>query len=174
MLQVHDELVLEVPEGSLDDARNIVKKEMEEAVSLCVPLVVDTERVVRGKKHTDNSELTTKSEVLARYGLWCMHRRMLGYGTFIIGLGHIRRSGIVELLDGAVWNRIGDKGMQNQRGLRSIQIGVRTMTYPSGHCRRRDRLSLFGGALPGAHLFSDLRAWCATEKMREIWHKTRL
>ena len=42
LLQVHDELVLEVPEGSLDDARNIVKKEMEEAVSLCVPLVVDT------------------------------------------------------------------------------------------------------------------------------------
>ncbi|CDF58136.1 DNA polymerase I [Thermobrachium celere] len=41
ILQVHDELVLEVHKDELDDIKNIVKNEMEKAVELKVPLVVD-------------------------------------------------------------------------------------------------------------------------------------
>jgi len=40
LLQVHDELVLEVPEGEQADAGALVKREMEGVVSLRVPLVV--------------------------------------------------------------------------------------------------------------------------------------
>jgi len=40
LLQVHDELVFEVPEGERADAGAIVKREMEGVVSLRVPLVV--------------------------------------------------------------------------------------------------------------------------------------
>ena len=40
LLQVHDELVLEVPERELDQARELVKREMEGAAALRVPLVV--------------------------------------------------------------------------------------------------------------------------------------
>jgi DNA polymerase-1 len=40
VLQVHDELVLEVPEPELEAARALVKREMEEAARLRVPLVV--------------------------------------------------------------------------------------------------------------------------------------
>ena len=41
LLQVHDELILEVPEDEIDAAMNIVREEMEGAASLEVPLVVD-------------------------------------------------------------------------------------------------------------------------------------
>jgi DNA polymerase I len=41
LLQVHDELVLEVPEKEVDEARDLVKKEMEGAAELLVPLKVD-------------------------------------------------------------------------------------------------------------------------------------
>ena len=41
LLQVHDELVLEVPEAELDATRVLVKQVMESAASLDVPLVVD-------------------------------------------------------------------------------------------------------------------------------------
>ena len=41
LLQVHDELVLEVPEGELDQTRALVKDAMENAVVLDVPLKVD-------------------------------------------------------------------------------------------------------------------------------------
>jgi DNA polymerase-1 len=41
LLQVHDELVLEVPEGKLDETREIVSAGMESALELKVPLVVD-------------------------------------------------------------------------------------------------------------------------------------
>ena len=41
LLQVHDELVLEVPENELEQVRGIVKNEMENAVSLDLPLKVD-------------------------------------------------------------------------------------------------------------------------------------
>jgi DNA polymerase-1 len=42
LMTVHDELVLETPKGELDEVRAIVVYEMENAVSLRVPLVVDT------------------------------------------------------------------------------------------------------------------------------------
>jgi len=42
LLQVHDELVLEVPEGRVDEARALVVERMENAVALDVPLAVST------------------------------------------------------------------------------------------------------------------------------------
>lgn len=42
LLQVHDELLLEVPEGEVDEARDIVVSRMEGALELEVPLVADT------------------------------------------------------------------------------------------------------------------------------------
>jgi len=41
LLQVHDELVFEVPGPELDELTNLVKHEMEHAATLSVPLVVD-------------------------------------------------------------------------------------------------------------------------------------
>lgn len=41
LLQVHDELVFEVPVAELDEAQALVKYEMEHAAELSVPLVVD-------------------------------------------------------------------------------------------------------------------------------------
>ena len=41
LLQVHDELLFEVPEDDLDDAIRIVTEEMEGAIDLSVPLRVD-------------------------------------------------------------------------------------------------------------------------------------
>jgi DNA polymerase-1 len=42
LLQVHDELLFEVPEGELDKTASVVKTTMEGAARLAVPLVVDT------------------------------------------------------------------------------------------------------------------------------------
>jgi DNA polymerase I len=42
LLQVHDELIFEVPEAELDDTAALVKKVMESAAHLDVPLVVET------------------------------------------------------------------------------------------------------------------------------------
>ena len=42
LLQVHDELVLDVPEKELDEAANVAKNIMESVAQLDVPLVVDT------------------------------------------------------------------------------------------------------------------------------------
>ncbi len=41
LLTVHDELVLEVPEGEVDSVSEIVRREMEGVASLAVPLAVD-------------------------------------------------------------------------------------------------------------------------------------
>ena len=41
LLQVHDELVLEVPEAELEDTERLVRECMEGAVELTVPLEVD-------------------------------------------------------------------------------------------------------------------------------------
>jgi DNA polymerase-1 len=41
LLQVHDELLLEVPEAEIDTAAVLVRRAMEEVCSLEVPLVVD-------------------------------------------------------------------------------------------------------------------------------------
>lgn len=41
LLQVHDELVFEVPKNELEEFQAVVKQEMEQAFSLDVPLVVD-------------------------------------------------------------------------------------------------------------------------------------
>ncbi len=41
VLQVHDELVFDVPQGELEAVRQLVREEMEGAVELSVPLVVD-------------------------------------------------------------------------------------------------------------------------------------
>jgi DNA polymerase-1 len=42
ILQIHDELLFEVPEAKIDQTRKIVKEEMESAMRLYVPLVVQT------------------------------------------------------------------------------------------------------------------------------------
>ncbi|RLI96401.1 MAG: DNA polymerase I, partial [Candidatus Aenigmatarchaeota archaeon] len=42
ILQIHDELILEVTENQINRVRKIVKEEMENALKLSVPLVVDT------------------------------------------------------------------------------------------------------------------------------------
>jgi DNA polymerase-1 len=41
LLQVHDELVIEVPEAEVEETRILVQNEMEGAASLLVPLKVD-------------------------------------------------------------------------------------------------------------------------------------
>jgi DNA polymerase-1 len=41
LLTVHDELVLEVAEGQAEEVGRAVKAEMEQAIALEVPLVVD-------------------------------------------------------------------------------------------------------------------------------------
>jgi DNA polymerase-1 len=41
LLQVHDELVFEVPGPELDEVTELVRHEMEHAAALSVPLVVD-------------------------------------------------------------------------------------------------------------------------------------
>lgn len=41
LMQVHDELLLEVPQGEVDQVEKMIKHEMETAVSLDVPLVAD-------------------------------------------------------------------------------------------------------------------------------------
>jgi len=41
LMQVHDELLVEVPEQAVVKVRDILKREMESAVSLDVPLVAD-------------------------------------------------------------------------------------------------------------------------------------
>jgi DNA polymerase-1 len=40
-LQVHDELVFEVPESEKEEMRTLVREEMESVYSLRVPLAVD-------------------------------------------------------------------------------------------------------------------------------------
>ena len=42
LLQVHDELVFETPQGEKDDLKELVKREMETVYELKVPMVVDT------------------------------------------------------------------------------------------------------------------------------------
>jgi len=54
LLQVHDELVFEVPGSELEDVKALVTYEMEHAATLAVPLVVD---VASG-----NNWLATKAE----------------------------------------------------------------------------------------------------------------
>jgi DNA polymerase-1 len=41
ILQIHDELLFEVPEAELDVAKRIATEEMEQAATLRVPLKVD-------------------------------------------------------------------------------------------------------------------------------------
>ncbi len=41
IIQVHDELVFEVPEGEIDQASKLVRNKMESAISLSVPIVVN-------------------------------------------------------------------------------------------------------------------------------------
>ena len=41
LLQVHDELLFEVPEGEVDDVRELVVGRMESAVELDVPVVAE-------------------------------------------------------------------------------------------------------------------------------------
>jgi DNA polymerase I len=41
VIQVHDELVFEIPDGELERARELIRAEMEGAVTLEVPLAVD-------------------------------------------------------------------------------------------------------------------------------------
>ncbi len=41
VLQVHDELLFEVPAGETDEVENLVRAEMEGVVKLTVPLIAD-------------------------------------------------------------------------------------------------------------------------------------
>jgi DNA polymerase-1 len=41
LLQVHDELVFEVPQEEIETAQTLVKHEMETVVELAVPIIVD-------------------------------------------------------------------------------------------------------------------------------------
>ncbi len=41
IMQVHDELVFEVPKSELDEVKELVKGEMEQAIDLNVPIQVD-------------------------------------------------------------------------------------------------------------------------------------
>ena len=41
VLQVHDELVLDAPEGEAEYAKKMLKEEMEAAIRLDVPLIAD-------------------------------------------------------------------------------------------------------------------------------------
>ncbi|MCH9811485.1 hypothetical protein K0U07_01830, partial [bacterium] len=41
VLQIHDELIFECPEEELETLEKMVKKEMEEAFTLLIPLKVD-------------------------------------------------------------------------------------------------------------------------------------
>jgi DNA polymerase-1 len=41
ILQIHDELVFEVPENEVEEASDVIKRAMESAAELAVPLVVE-------------------------------------------------------------------------------------------------------------------------------------
>ncbi len=41
LLQVHDELIFEVPDGQVDQTKDVIRDVMEGAATLDVPLVVD-------------------------------------------------------------------------------------------------------------------------------------
>ena len=43
LLQVHDELIFEVPDGELDRSRELIREKMEAAVELTVPLRISLE-----------------------------------------------------------------------------------------------------------------------------------
>lgn len=55
LLQVHDELVFEVPEKEIQDFARVIKEKMEGAVQLDVPLIVD---VKKGLNWRDTKKLT--------------------------------------------------------------------------------------------------------------------
>ena len=65
LLQVHDELVLEVPRGELDAVAPIVRSTMEQALKLDVPLTVD---VKVGDSWESMVPLTREDAVLAELG----------------------------------------------------------------------------------------------------------
>ena len=46
LLQIHDELVFEVPEAEIDPVTALVLERMQGAMDLTVPLVVDAEAIV--------------------------------------------------------------------------------------------------------------------------------
>ena len=49
-MQVHDELVLEVPEGNVQEVASGVEKLMSGAAELCIPLVVEAGVVTIGMR----------------------------------------------------------------------------------------------------------------------------
>jgi len=65
LLQVHDELVLEVPRGEVDATAGILRETMEGALKLDVPLTVD---VKVGDDWESMRPLTREDEVLAELG----------------------------------------------------------------------------------------------------------
>ena len=65
LLQVHDELVLEVPRGEVDAVAPLLRATMEEALKLDVPLTVD---VKVGDDWESMKPLTREDEVLAELG----------------------------------------------------------------------------------------------------------
>ena len=65
LLQVHDELVLEVPRGEVEAAASILRETMEGALKLDVPLTVD---VKVGDDWESMKPLTREDAVLAELG----------------------------------------------------------------------------------------------------------
>jgi DNA polymerase-1 len=65
LLQVHDELVLEVPRGEVEAAAPILRETMESALKLDVPLTVD---VKVGDDWESMRPLTREDELLAEMG----------------------------------------------------------------------------------------------------------
>jgi DNA polymerase-1 len=65
LLQVHDELVLEVPRGEVDAVASILRETMESALTLDVPLTVD---IKVGDDWESMRPLTRVDEVLAELG----------------------------------------------------------------------------------------------------------
>jgi DNA polymerase-1 len=41
LLQIHDELLFEVPEGEVEEMKSLVSELMPRAVELCVPVKID-------------------------------------------------------------------------------------------------------------------------------------
>ena len=52
LLQVHDEIVLEVPSDELLAMKALVKETMESAVELAVPLIADENEAVHGMRQS--------------------------------------------------------------------------------------------------------------------------
>jgi len=82
-LQVHDELVFEVPESEVDTMKPLVREHMEQAYSLAVPLLVEI-----GVGRTGG----TWSKAACRGSKWCGPRLRKTIPAFLLQLSAILKS----------------------------------------------------------------------------------